>query len=210
MSVYPGKVIAVSQRVDVIKDRDEVRDALDQKFCALIIASGFLPVPVPNVLANSSCVREWLSAVKPSGFILSGGNDIGDIQTRDSTETELLNYAEENIVPVLGICRGMQMLGTHAGMELMPVKNHVRIVHGLLLAENFYYPEKVNSFHNSGFMNCPAGYFAAAQTEDGVIEAIRHEALPWEGWMWHPERTSDFDVLDIKNIQNLFKKDQYK
>ena len=51
-----------------------------------------------------------MSSLKINGIILSGGNNIGDVKERDITETYLLKYAETNEIPVLGICRGMQML----------------------------------------------------------------------------------------------------
>lgn len=207
MNTIPKNIIAVSQRVDIIRNRDETRDALDQKFCELILASGFLPVPVPNVLSCCCSVKDWIDSVSPCGFLLSGGNDIGEIPVRDNTEHELINHAETNSMPVLGICRGMQILGTRSGGVLVPLENHVRVMHKLLCSENFSFPDKVNSFHNFGFVDCPPGYIAVARTSDGVIEAIRHSALPWEGWMWHPERAPVFNELDIKKIQYLFTRD---
>ena len=59
------------------------------------------------------------------GFIFSGGNDIGEMDLRDKSE-HTLNYAEKNKMPVLGICRGMQLMAVWAGADLIKVQGHVR------------------------------------------------------------------------------------
>ena len=43
-------------------------------------------------------------------------------------------------------------------------------------------------------------YEILAESEDGIIEAISHKKLPWEGWMWHPEREEQF----VTNDKNRF------
>lgn len=201
------KVVAVSQRVDVYPERNERRDALDQRLCQWLVAAGFLPVPVPNGLSTDSVdeagrdgLQPWLSAVMPEAIILSGGNDIGEAIDRDNTERRLLAYAQDRALPVLGICRGMQMMGVWAGGALIPVQGHHRTRHvlcGELVGE-------VNSFHNYALADCPAGFAVTAAADDGCIEAIRHESLAWEGWMWHPEREADFKPRDLQRLRVLF------
>ena len=44
------KIVAVSQRVDVLQDKKERRDALDQNIGPFLIACGFFAIPVPNIL----------------------------------------------------------------------------------------------------------------------------------------------------------------
>ena len=39
---------------------------------------------------------------------------------------------------------------------------------------------------------------------DGEIEAIRHLSLPWEGWMWHPERERVYSQDDVSRFLKLF------
>ena len=192
------KVVAVSQRVDVYPERNERRDALDQRLCAWLVVAGYVPVPVPNGLGLDG-LRLWLSAVRPAAIVLSGGNDIGEAIERDNTERQLLAYAQGNSLPVLGICRGMQMMGVWAGGALKPVQGHTHTRHelrGELAGE-------VNSFHNYSLAACPAGFAVTATAEDGCIEAIRHESLAWEGWMWHPEREADFQPRDIQRLKVL-------
>lgn len=194
------KTVAVSQRVDAWPERGECRDALDQRVTAFLLAAGFLPVPVPNHLAAAEQLLTWLATLRPGAIVLSGGNDIGDRPERDQTEYTLLAHAEKQRLPVLGICRGMQMLTVAAGGTLQQLAGHVATRHaidGTLAGE-------VNSFHGFGLRACPPDYEPLALAPDGTIEAIRHQTLPWEGWMWHPERDVPFPSRDIDRLKALF------
>ena len=198
------RVVAVSQRIDVHIDRQERRDALDQRLCAWLAVAGYLPVPVPNSFetpaSDEKILQTWLDTLKPGAIVLSGGNDIGEVIERDNTERQLLAYAQKHSLPALGICRGMQMMGVWAGGELKPAQGHTRTRHALCgeLAGD------VNSFHDYALAACPMGYTVTATAEDGCIEAIRHENLAWEGWMWHPEREPSFRSRDLERLQKLF------
>lgn len=202
------KLVAVSQRVDTFPERNETRDALDQRLITFLLVAGFIPLPVPNGLykalpdgrSNSEALYAWLAAVKPQAFVLSGGNDIGQCRDRDLTEGWLLDYARQHQKPLLGICRGMQMLAHCSGTDLHPVQGHVRTRHritGEVAGE-------VNTYHAFSLAACPLDFEVLARSEDGEIEAIRHQSLPWEGWMWHPEREENFAVRDVQRIKVLF------
>lgn len=201
--------VAVSQRVDSWADRGERRDALDQRLCKWLVAIGCVPIPVPNTLMvdfDEECLalKNWLLVVRPDAVLLSGGNDIGEAVERDNTEHRLLVYAKERNLPVLGICRGMHMMSVWSGGSLAPVSGHVRTRHSLhILDSSSEWPDEVNSFHNFTLAACPSGFVVTARAEDGAIESIRHEILPWEGWMWHPERESVFNATDIMRFRTL-------
>lgn len=182
------KKVAISQRVDEYPDRQETRDALDQKLSEMLAQAGFLPLPVPNSLGNAQSVALWCAEMGISAVVLSGGNDIGSCAPRDMTEGALLDWAADRKVPVLGICRGMQMLVCHAGGSLKQVSDHVRTRHKL--SGNL--PYDVNSYHDQAIDTLPDCYDVLARAEDDTVEAIKHKTLPWMGWMWHPEREAGY------------------
>jgi len=202
------KIVAISQRMDPCPDRPEVRDAVDQRLNNFLIAAGLIPVPIPNTLINEASesrrdhevLDAWLAAVKPQAFVLSGGNDIGQCAERDWTERRLLDHASLQMLPILGICRGMQMMAHWAGTGLHPAEGHVGTRHCL----SGDVTGEVNSYHWLSISSCPEKFEVLARSEDGEIEAIRHRSLPWEGWMWHPERESIFFSRDVQRVRDLF------
>lgn len=180
-------VIAVTQRIDDYPDRGERRDALDQALLRWLTDAGFTGLPVANSWTGAQ-LSDWLAMVDPLGVVLSGGNDIGTCADRDAVERHLIAWALDNRRPLLGICRGMQMLAVAAGGQLKQVSGHVRTRHQLDAPFG-----DVNSYHDSALTGCPTGYVVLARSADGEIEAMRHTTHPVVGWMWHPERERPFD-----------------
>lgn len=211
------KIIGITQRVDKIESYNEYRDALDQRLINWIVSLGFIAVPIPNSLVDltsptnlQSNIDDWLNEVGIDGIILSGGNDIGKFENRDLTEKNLLFWAEKYKKPVLGICRGMQMLGLYAGEELIEVDGHINTRHKLEIKKEYknLLPNSVNSYHNFALKKCPNEYEMLAESNDGCIKAIKHKRLLWEGWMWHPEREVLFNNIDKERFKKLVNYEQ--
>ncbi|MBS1189593.1 MAG: putative glutamine amidotransferase class-I [Rhodocyclaceae bacterium] len=199
------RLVAVSQRVDFHPARNERRDALDQRLAQWLKAAGLLTAPVPNLFESQEELDAWLDGMAPAAVVLSGGNDLGEAPERDRTEALLIEHAARKNLPLLGICRGMQMMLVHGGGKLQQIDNHVAVRHDLHpeSSGSAPWPGTVNSFHRWGTLEVPVGYAVLARAEDGSIEAVRHESLPWEGWMWHPERETAFRPADIHRLQQL-------
>ncbi len=197
-----AKIIAISQRVDVIADRGERRDALDQRWSGFLQACGYQMAPLPNAAGT---IPALLDALRPVGIILSGGNDLaelgGDAPERDAAERAMLAWASKGGVPVVGVCRGLQLILHDAGAPLKRVSEHVAKRHRLswLGCEI-----DVNSYHNWSTQSVPAGYEATARSDDGNIEALQHTSKPVAGVMWHPERETPFAQHDIDYFRTAF------
>ncbi len=201
--------IGVTQRVDITA-HGERRDALDQQWLLLLEALGWVGVAIPNTLKTPAQYAETLQL---DGVLLTGGNDMACLDNpvnpapeRDTTEKALLTWAETQQTPVLGVCRGMQMLHTDVGGELTTVPGHVATRHGVTAADHcpLALPGQVNSYHHYGITNILAPYVAWATALDGTLEAMGHTELPWAGVMWHPERETPFTDADKTLLRFVF------
>lgn len=204
--------VGVSSRVDDVAGYGERRDALDQEWIVLLEKVGILGVPLPNHWAHP---KEAVKALGLDGVIFSGGNDIAGLEgatnvapERDRTERALIEMSLTDGFPILGVCRGMQMLAHHFGATPVRVKreHHVAQRHDLVSSHPLLSREVANSFHGWGFAELPEQLEALAHTRVGnelSIEAFRHRQAPILGVMWHPER-EPFDPLDRKLIAEFF------
>lgn len=191
-----NKFIAVTQRVEYIEDIGEQRDALSQEWAELAEICSFVPLILPNRL---SVTKEILEKIPPDGILLTGGNDIGDTPERDETERFLISYAMKTRIPLLGVCRGMQMLLDYFGTPLRRVEHHVRVEHSLSNGD------VVNSFHGWGAAKCKEPLVPETWSGDGILEAVRHQNCPWiRGIMWHPERYHPSRERDVQFIKEVF------
>jgi gamma-glutamyl-gamma-aminobutyrate hydrolase PuuD len=192
--------VAVTQRVVVAAETGERRDALDQRWAPLLEAAGLAAVPTPNRLGD---VARWASALDIGAVLLTGGDDLaplgGTTPERDAVEHALLDWAATRGLPVLGICRGLQLIARRAGATLRRVDGHVAVAHAVSTVDG---TDEVNSFHRWGFDRAPAGFTATAVAPDGTIEAMRHPRLPVGGIMWHPERYAQPRACDVRLLRD--------
>ena len=192
--------IGVTMRVLSVEGYDEPRDALAQNWGRFlkVVFPGAPWIPLPNLGADA--IRGYAEHWGFNRLLLTGGEDLGACPIRDETERELLTLARERDLPVLGICRGMQIMASYLGARLKPVEGHVRRRH--VLQGTFVH--EVNSFHKYGLATCPEGFAVTGRAEDGEIESIAGVELRWEGWMWHPERETPFNSVDVTRLRGLF------
>ena len=188
------KRVYVTQRVEVIPEYGERRDALDQRWGDFLLETGALAFPVPN---SPRLVLEMLKTVRPDGILLTGGNSPaaygGEAPERDEVDGLLINHAMALGIPLVGVCRGMQSIVLHFGGSLKVVEGHVARRHEVGGLIN----RTVNSYHNLGVDTVPSCLEVAARARDGNPEAVRHASLPVFAVMWHPERESGFAKEDI-------------
>jgi putative glutamine amidotransferase len=185
--------VVISQSVDLHPVRGERRDALDQAWGDALEALVGMPVsimPLPNrPKAAARALQEWA----PRLMVLSGGNDLGEAPERDATEAAMLVNARETGIPLLAVCRGMQMVQHFLGGTLDAVSGHVACEHSVKAVAGSGLPAtlRVNSYHNWGIRAAALadGLEALYLNDDGTVEAARHVRLPWLSVMWHPERT---------------------
>ena len=191
-------IVLVTQRVAVVADVGERRDELDQRWAPLLLAADLVPVAVPNHPATAEAL---LDALPVGGVLLTGGNDLGSAPERDATERLLLDRAAERRLPVLGVCRGMQVIQHWLGVPLVPVEGHVTRAQEIVLDGR---PRTVNSYHRWGATTTVADLEVRGIAPDGVIKAVRHRTLPIHGVMWHPERNDPFEETDLTLLRGLF------
>ena len=151
------------------------------------------------------------------GLILCGGNDIEPMyygeemngavsidHERDAFEMELAKKFIEAGKPVMGICRGHQLLNVYFGGSLYQhidnveehrvegtvAKTHkVTATKGSICYDLYGDEFIVNSIHHQAVKELGAGLRVTMISEDGkTVEAFEHESLPIFGVQWHPER----------------------
>ena len=137
-------------------------------------------------------------------LILTGGNDvIGNEKTskiRNKIESHLIDICVKKKIPMLGICRGAQLLNLKFGGRVKKVKNQMRTRHDIYFIKNSLIKKKflnVNSFHNYGIKkNGLAKKFEIlAFDKSKNIEMFISKNNKIIGTMWHPEREKNKKLL---------------
>jgi len=178
-------------------------------YCRALTAAGGTPCPGYCQPPDLSC----------AGLVLCGGGDIDSRlygqenrgsdppdRARDRAELALFQAFYEAGKPILGICRGMQVINVALGGDLIQnlppdalpfhgraerdLVHPVRTAEGALLRRLFGPVFPVNSAHHQAVDRLGGGLSAAAWAESGFPEAVEHVSRPVYGVQFHPERMS--------------------
>jgi gamma-glutamyl-gamma-aminobutyrate hydrolase PuuD len=199
-------------------------DYVGEFHLALLIRLGILPVMVPVVEGATACLPEYMANMK--GLLLVEGEDIEPEHykarpenfkhlekthpLKDEIEIRLIRQALRKKLPILGVCRGSQLLnvvcgGTLYGDVLKEKKSRLKhidfghydtyrhpisIIPGSPL-QNWYQRNsvRVNSYHHQGIRDLAPRFEPMAHTEDGLVEAYYDPKSKFVvGLQFHPER----------------------
>lgn len=187
----------------------------------------FRPDMAGDPVVRPEAIAEMLDAERIDGVLLTGGGDIDPNvsggppdrtmlvhRLRDDFEIALIHVARERGLPILGICRGCQIInvalgGTVRNLRVEPeleaqhfvLRGHpVTLVPGSELARVLGVTElpKVMSFHGQAIDEVAPSAQVAATGPGDVVEAIEADIGPGTRWIiglqWHPELTLDDEV----------------
>ncbi|MEQ8815121.1 MAG: gamma-glutamyl-gamma-aminobutyrate hydrolase family protein [Thalassobaculum sp.] len=198
--------IGITQRIVYDPEHGERRDALASDWYRFLTAvwPDVVIVPIPNLPEHAARLLEALAV---EGLLLTGGNDLGTEPDRDRTESDCLTYAARHGLPVIGVCRGFQMMVAAEGGQVVRTDRgvHVATRHPVRCLSDTDWGWTgggrldVNSFH--GFAvpgdGLPAGWSALAVGEDRTVEAARSADGRCTAVMWHPEREPAPAAADV-------------
>lgn len=227
------KIIGISANIEIATDSTCFagckRLRLYDEYVSSVIKAGAIPIIIP-VVTDKKILEEQLNVI--DGLIISGGYDIDPLRyneephpllgqtfpERDEFEFTLVKLAMEKEIPVLGICRGHQVLNVVNGGTLYQdislkegnnlkhiqsghgstVSHKIKVEKGSMLYDILGENALVNSLHHLAVKDIAPGFKVSAIASDGVVEAIEKKDDSFAmGIQWHPE------ILAGKNEEML-------
>jgi len=194
--------------------------SLKKYYVDSILEAGGLTVLLPP-LSDYDLIEEYAELC--AGILLTGGGDVdpyyfGEVAEkdleeinplRDFFEIKLADQAIQKKIPLLGICRGCQIINIAAGGSVI---QHIQSnychnqkaprnypIHDIFIEKNSQLAAilncdtiRVNSFHHQAVNKLGKDLVATARSADGIIEAIEKRSHPFcMGVQWHPECLQD-------------------
>ena len=187
----PLSFIAITQRIVENDSYKEHRETLSTEWGELFRTRlhSFLPLPLSYAIPFSH-YKDALEG-KLAAVILSGGGDLNSInpsqhaKMRDDYEREIIQLCLKESLPLLGICRGAQMIAEFFDATIIKLDGHIGN-HKVIMQDNSEFI--TNSYHNYGLKSLPNALRPLATAQDGSIEAFCHKNAKIYAIMWHIER----------------------
>ena len=196
------------------------------------LEAALLPAGYPRLVQRAGGLAAMLPPDAPEhaaatvarldGLVVAGGPDVEPVhygaapdprtgppaRARDTWELALIRAALEAGVPLLGICRGMQLLNVALGGTLVQhIDGHAEVpgafghhsvkpVPGTVYGDLAPEETSVPTFHHQAVDRLGEGLLASAHASDGTVEAVELPGPPWVlGVQWHPEMGTDLRVM---------------
>ncbi|MFJ5731282.1 gamma-glutamyl-gamma-aminobutyrate hydrolase family protein [Streptomyces paradoxus] len=196
------------------------------------LEAALLPVGYPRLVQRAGGLAAMLPPDDPEraadavsrldGLVIAGGPDVEPVRygaereertgppapERDAWELALIDAALAAGVPLLGICRGMQLLNVALGGTLVQhIDGHAEVVgvfggHAVKPVPGSLYagvvPEEtfVPTYHHQAVDRLGEGLVPSAYAADGTVEAVELPSSDWVlGVQWHPEMGDDVRVM---------------
>lgn len=210
------KIAAITQRVEKVIEYNETRDCIDRDWYVFLKGIGYTPLIIPNFNSYHD-IDYYLKKFKVDLLILTGGNTLSCVspesydvsRDRDMIENTLISYCIKFSIPIIGICRGMQILNIYFDGSVRRIDGHVGNSHKLKYDRYWrnYLPSYVNSFHVYGITmsDLSDSLKPLAWDVNNNIESFIHLNLSILGIMWHPEREIDIDYRLINYFLRTLK-----
>jgi len=217
------KNILASQRIIGVGKRGNL-DSLEENYTVYFDKKGSVLLPFSNFYKKPEM---RLKEIDFDAVFLSGGNNVSPwlagvrgkvddcYRERDRTEQAILDYAVRKKIPVLGFCKGMQIINVYFNGKIKAgskddVKEHVRHNHKVEVMDNDFYRNgktKVNSFHSQVIPEKFVGknLMPFIFSEEGYVEGFYHEKYPVLGIIWHPERMKREESLSFEIVDDFLK-----
>lgn len=202
---------------------DAAMAVLPAQYVEGVTRAGGTAVLLPPQVLTSVQATEIISRL--DGLIISGGEDVNpsrygqkpgphtedSVEIRDASETALLTAALDSGLPLLGICRGAQVLNVHLGGTLHQHLPDVVGHHRYQVGDGLFHPEEMTLepgsliaslyattadtttatgmvYHHQGIDRVAPGLSVTARGFDGVIQAVEIDDHPFGlAVQWHPE-----------------------
>jgi N5-(cytidine 5'-diphosphoramidyl)-L-glutamine hydrolase len=197
--------IGITVRADYVESRSEYVDCIDKRLYDLAAKTSLIPLLMVN---DAAIVEEYLKNIQFSCFILSGGNDLSRFSDsaesvkKDIIDRRLIEYALTYGIPLLGICRGAQIIADYFGSKMIKLRH---VGDHFIVAGNFIPEQKmvVNSYHNYCITELGNNLIPLAFSHDQTIEAFKYRGKKMFGVMWHPERSVMLNEIDKYILKTL-------